>query len=132
MEQPFSRWNGWRVVGLGLSFLLGCYFIAWGRTQTFGFTWRSLLADILAVFIFVAPLASISVIGLPWHIFRRSFLVVGVSAILLAEAHSIAQERLILRRYGEAPTDAVFIQRWPPFRDHQIQFVPGYGWMADD
>ena len=52
--------------------------------------------------------------------------------ILISECYAGAQELWAIHRYGTNPGREIVIQRWPPFSDHCLFHVPGYGWMGRD
>ena len=121
-----------RAFFLTLGLVWGAYWLAWWRTQDFGFTWNNIFADIFLTLFFVLPVAALTVFGLPWRKAIRAVLLIGVVSIIVAEAYGGAQEWWVVRRYGENPGKEMFVQRWPPFKDHFIGYSVGYGWMGGD
>jgi len=121
-----------QVVILVLSFLWGVYVVAFWRTQSFGMTWRDLAADVLVVIVTVIPVAVIGVLGLPWRKACLLLFALCIGMVALAEVFAGAQEWRVVHQYGENPGREVFVNRWPPFKDHHIGYSPGHGWWGGD
>lgn len=121
-----------QIVILVLSFLWGVYFVALWRTQSFGMTWRDLVADGLVALVAVMPIAVLGVLGLPWRKASLLLLALCVGMIAFAEVYAGAQEWWVVHRYGNNPGREMFVNRWPPYSDHHIGYSPGYGWMGGD
>ncbi len=121
-----------QIVVLILSFVWGVYFVAHWRTQSFGTTWRALVADAWVVLIGVMPIAVLGVLGLPRRKASLLLFAMCCGMIGLAEIYACGQEWLVVRRYGDNPGREMFVSRWPPYSNHYIGYSPGHGWMGGD
>jgi hypothetical protein len=121
-----------QVVILVLSFLWGVYIVTYWRTQSFGMTWRDLVADVLVVLFLVMPVAVVGVFGLPWRKACLLLFALCTGMVALAEVYAGAQEWWVVHRYGENPSREISVNRWSPFNDHHIGYSPGYGWWGAD
>ena len=116
---------------------IGC--LAWGsclnalfRTTGFGFSSNELGGVLLTTFILIAPPAIFPFLGLGWRRNIIGVLAVCAASFIMAEGFAQAQERLVVRRYGQVPTEEVFVSRWWPFHHHDIIYSPNYGWSGRD
>lgn len=84
------------------------------------------------ILIFVAPPSILPFIGLGWRRIAVAVLAVCAGSFTIAEVFAQAQERLVVRRYGQVPTEEVSVRRWWPFQHHDIFYDRKYGWSGRD
>lgn len=114
------------------SLFWGAYYLTVWRTTEFGFSVRQTISLILVAIISVLPVTVLAVLGLSW---RKAILRLTLTLLVMvgcAEAFAGIQEFLVVQRYGENPSQQIFIARWPPFENHHIAYSPGYGWIGGD
>ncbi len=114
------------------SIIWGMYWLAYWRTQFFGFSLRGILGLVLLASFSVLPLTVLGVLGLPWRKALIRFSLALVAMIGFAESFAGIQEVLAVKEFGENPGNWTMIARWSPFGDHHIAYSPGYGWIGGD
>jgi len=113
---------------------LSSYNVAYWRTSSFGspLIVPDLLADVLLTAVFVVPFAMLAMLWPPLRTALRSLALLSIVAVVVGEGMARSQEVVVLSKYGRDPGTELSIKRWPPFGNHAIYFLPGYGWGARD
>ena len=125
------------IFSLRVVAVLGCfgwcvYFAAMVRTSGFGLFYLGFLDELVFPLILMMATASLPFLGLNWRCIAIGVSVILGVSFLVAESYGRAQEILVMREYGDAPTEAMTIVRWWPFEHHSIFYSPRVGWSGCD
>ena len=117
-----------RFIAGGICFALSFYLFASVLTSGYSIP-LSELGGCVVVTLLVAPLVFF---GLPWRRVLPASCALTLSSICTAVIFVRAQELWEVHRFGDSPTEPVYVRRWWPFGHHTISFVPDHGWTGCD